>query len=292
MYLPPPRLLGGPRIAELRQRNSHLCVPTEWIDGGCSVIDRIPRRIGILLARAEGVVSHSRRIDLESRAALMVVERVEDHLKEIGALACLIAADKPRCHALRAKRVEHARPDVESAVVVEKPNLSALCGRLPFLRIGLRELGDRFRSAPRLLVELPVDFDRSCSLRSLCDRRRRGVVELRLLREQRPREKNRQRRAEKDSPHNRQYGNGLAQVPNQRSFPLSTMKRIEPSGWITLRFLVIDEDSCAGNRRDARSCTKIIRTILTNVSLATERPVSVIEMLFSANGSYAARHFR
>src|SRR6266540_2113821 len=67
-YLHSPRLLGGPRIAELRQRNSHLCVPAEWIDGGRSFIDRIPRRIGILLARAEGVISNSRRIDLESRA--------------------------------------------------------------------------------------------------------------------------------------------------------------------------------------------------------------------------------
>ena len=53
--------------------------------------------------------------------------------------------------------IVQARRDVERFVVVEEPDVAALCGRLALLGIDLRHLREWGRLRPRGLVDVPID---------------------------------------------------------------------------------------------------------------------------------------
>src|SRR5690349_2274222 len=73
-HLESPYLIWLSREAKLTVRNANLCCPSVGIDTRCRFPDRIPRLIAARCADPDVVGLRSRWIDLEERAAQMIVK--------------------------------------------------------------------------------------------------------------------------------------------------------------------------------------------------------------------------
>ena len=154
-HLQSPRLFCGARKAQLAVGNPDLRGPSRGIDARGCFPDQIPGLIAARRPDADVVALRAGGIHLEERPAQVVVIAIDDDLEIVGVEA-RVSAYEPRQDAARARGVEHPRAHVQRAVVKEESHLGALRGRLSLLGVGLRELGDRRRRLPRVLVEVPV----------------------------------------------------------------------------------------------------------------------------------------
>src|SRR6478672_6401406 len=151
-----PRLIGRAGKAQLIERNANLGSPAERVDCRLDFPDRVPRGI------AGAITFRSRWIDPEEVARLVVVITVEHELKDVAvALGHRIAPEESGLNPFCPFRFKHARPDVNSLIVVRESHLGFLSGRLALVWLGLPEVRRRRRGLPYVFVELPVDRNRS-----------------------------------------------------------------------------------------------------------------------------------
>src|SRR4029079_18242979 len=79
-----PGLVHRPAVTELRKRDPHFGRPAQRIDMGTGFPYRIPRQVHVGSTRPVAVGADARRVDLEQRAAQVIVVGAEDDLDVIG----------------------------------------------------------------------------------------------------------------------------------------------------------------------------------------------------------------